>query len=207
MEVVPGIHRIESDLGPRFMCQFLLVGEERTVLIDTGLAETPQNVISPYLEGIGVAFEDIDDIVISHADVDHCGGNAAARRTNRHARLSCHEIDRRWIESNTSMLNENYRWYETYGFGPSREAIDWITGELGGDCPVDVGLRGGETIRLGQSRRIELVHLPGHTLGHLGLWDPVNDALIIIDAILQDGIYDRQNNRLVPPRYYDALSY
>ena len=40
MEILPGIHRIQSDLGVRFMCQYLLVGEDRTVLVDTGLAGT-----------------------------------------------------------------------------------------------------------------------------------------------------------------------
>jgi hypothetical protein len=39
-EVAAGIHRIESDLGPRFIAQYLVVGEERTVLVDTGLADT-----------------------------------------------------------------------------------------------------------------------------------------------------------------------
>jgi hypothetical protein len=40
MEILPGIHRIESDLGERFKCQYLLVS-------------TPEEVIVPYLEGIG----------------------------------------------------------------------------------------------------------------------------------------------------------
>ncbi|MEW6636759.1 MAG: MBL fold metallo-hydrolase, partial [Actinomycetota bacterium] len=69
MEVLPGIHRIESDLGPRFMCQYLLVGEERTVLVDTGLAETPERVIFPYLESVGLSLGDVDEVIISHADV------------------------------------------------------------------------------------------------------------------------------------------
>ena len=45
MEILPGIHRIESDLGARFMCQYLLVGEDRTVLVDTGLAGTPEETL------------------------------------------------------------------------------------------------------------------------------------------------------------------
>ena len=47
MEILPGIHRIESDLGERFMCQYLLLGEERTLLVDTGLAGTPEGSSSP----------------------------------------------------------------------------------------------------------------------------------------------------------------
>ena len=80
MEILPGIHRIESDLGVRFMCQYLLTGEDHTVLVDTGLAGTPEEVIIPYLEGVGLSLEDIDEVIISHADVDHCGGNRAPRR-------------------------------------------------------------------------------------------------------------------------------
>ena len=78
MEILPGIHRIESDLGARFMCQYLLTGEDHTVLVDTGLAGTPEEVIIPYLEGIGLTLGDIDEVIISYADVDHCGGNRAA---------------------------------------------------------------------------------------------------------------------------------
>ena len=40
MEVAPGIHRIESVLGPRPFSQYLL-RDERTLLVDTGVKETP----------------------------------------------------------------------------------------------------------------------------------------------------------------------
>jgi glyoxylase-like metal-dependent hydrolase (beta-lactamase superfamily II) len=151
------------------MCQYALIGEERTLLLDTGLAETPERVIGPYLESVGSSLEAIDDVVITHADVDHCGGNHLLRRRNPSARLSCHE--------------------------------------LGGDAPIDVGLRGGETLRLSADWRVEILHLPGHTPGHLGVWDPRSGTLIIVDAVLQDGIYDRAGNRLIPPRYYDLEAY
>ena len=207
MEVLPGVHRIESDLGERFMCQYLLVGEERTVLVDTGLAGTPEAVIVPYLEGIGLSVDDVDEVVISHADVDHRGGNRALKEMNPRLRFSCGEADRAWVESDERIMAEIYGWSEPYGFGLEDEAKAWIRTELGGDAPVDVGLRGGETLRLGPHRRIEFLHLPGHTPGHLGIWDPDNDAAIIIDAALESGIYDREGNLLQPPRYFDAASY
>jgi glyoxylase-like metal-dependent hydrolase (beta-lactamase superfamily II) len=207
VEVAPGIHRIESDLGPRFMCQYALVGDERTLLVDTGLSETPERVIGPYLESLGSSLGAIDEVVITHADVDHCGGNRLLRHRNQHARFSCHELDRRWIESNGAMLAENYSWYETYGFGPDEEAKAWLRDELGGDAPMDVGLRGGETLRLSGDWRVEILHLPGHTSGHLGIWDPRSGAAVIVDAVLKDGIYDREGNRLIPPRYYELQAY
>jgi glyoxylase-like metal-dependent hydrolase (beta-lactamase superfamily II) len=67
--------------------------------------------------------------------------------------------------------------------------------DLGGDCPIDFGLRGGETFRLGPEWRVEIMHLPGHSLGHLGVWDPRSGVAIITDAVLETGIYDRAGNR------------
>ena len=207
MEVAPGIHRIEGDLGERYVCQYLLVGDERTLLVDTGLRDMPEEVIAPYLATLGRSLTDLDDVLISHADVDHCGGNRALREAAPDARLLCGEADRAWIECNGLMLAGNYLWYEPYGFGPSPDDVAFLTRELGGDAPVDVGLTGGETLRLGPDWRVEVLALPGHTPGHLGLWDPRSGAAIIIDAALTDGVYDRAGNRLIPPRYYSAAGY
>jgi glyoxylase-like metal-dependent hydrolase (beta-lactamase superfamily II) len=207
MEVAPGIHRIEGDLGERYVCQYLLVGEERALLVDTGLRDMPEQVIAPYLATLGRSLADLDDVLISHADVDHCGGNRALRAAAPDARLLCGEADRAWIESNDLMLAENYLWYEPYGCGPSPDDVDFLARELGGDAPVDVGLTGGETLRLSSDWRVEVLALPGHTPGHVGLWDPRSRAAVIIDAALADGVCDRAGNRLIPPRYYSAAGY
>jgi glyoxylase-like metal-dependent hydrolase (beta-lactamase superfamily II) len=207
MEIAPGIHRIEGDLGERYVAMYLLAGEDRTLLVDTGIRDMPEQVVAPYLATIGRSLTDIDDVVISHADVDHCGGNRSLRAAAPGTRLLCGEADRPWIESNAAMLADNYRWYEAYGFGPSPEDVEFLERELGGDAPVDLGLRGGETLRLGPDWRIEVLALPGHTPGHVGLWDPRSGAAIIIDAALRDGIYDRAGQRLIAPRYYDAPAY
>jgi glyoxylase-like metal-dependent hydrolase (beta-lactamase superfamily II) len=202
MEVAPGIHRIEGDLGERYVCPYLLVGEERSLLVDTGLREMPSTVIAPYLDG-----RPVDWVLTSHADVDHCGGNRLARSLFGGAVFLCGEADRAWIESNDAMLAGNYLWYGAHGFGPAEDDVAFLRRELGGDAPVDVGLRGGETLSLGAGRRLEVLALPGHTPGHLGLWDAASGAAIVIDAVLADGVYDRAGNRLIPPRYYDAGAY
>jgi glyoxylase-like metal-dependent hydrolase (beta-lactamase superfamily II) len=208
MEVAPGLHRIESDLGARFMCQYLLVGEERTLLVDTGMPDTPETVIGPYLESIGRSLEELDLVLITHADVDHSGGKAAIRARSPRALLACHELDRHWIESAEAMLKENYLWHTPYGFDePNEQTMKELRDGCGPDAPVDVGLRGGGTVRLGPGRRVEILHLPGHTLGHLGVWHPGSRAAVIVDAVLERGIYDRAGNRLIPPRIYDLEAY
>jgi glyoxylase-like metal-dependent hydrolase (beta-lactamase superfamily II) len=205
-EVAPGIHRIESDLGRRLMAQYVLIGSERTVLIDTGLASTPEAVLVGALTDLGLA-EGPDLVVVSHADVDHAGGNAAIRACYPRARFACHAADRAWIESSEAMLSGNYLWYGAYGFGPSEDDRVFLTAELDGDAPIDDELAGGDTLDLGGGWVLDVLHLPGHTPGHIGLWDRRSGSALVIDAILDRGIRDRAGTLLIPPRIYDTVGY
>jgi glyoxylase-like metal-dependent hydrolase (beta-lactamase superfamily II) len=209
MEIAPGIHRIESPLGARFMAQYVLAGGARTLLVDTGMPDTPAGVIGPYLDSAGLGLEALDDVLTSHADNDHLGGNRALRDLAPRARFACHELDRRWVESNDALVSENYLWHEAYGFDePDEAGRAELTASCGGDAPVDTGLVGGETIRLGEGWRVDILHLPGHTPGHLGVWDPRSRAAIVIDAVLERGIYGRDGTTLlIPPRVYDLDAY
>lgn len=207
MEVSPGIHRIETDLGPRSMAQFLLEGEERSMLVDTGLASTPEASILPFLDAAGVDGRGPDVVLISHADVDHCGGNAAIRQAFPGALFAAHGLDRGWIEQTTAMMEGNYLWYREFGFGPDDEAVAWIEEQLGGDVKLDLVLSGGEIFRVGDRLEVEVLHLPGHTAGHVGLWDAHTGTAIIVDAILERGVCDRAGELLIPPRIYDIDAY
>jgi glyoxylase-like metal-dependent hydrolase (beta-lactamase superfamily II) len=97
MLVAPGIHRIESILGPRPFSQYLLDGGERTLLVDTGTKETPGEVILPFLAAAGVDPASLDLVLLSHADVDHFGGNAAIRQAAPRALLCAHAADVPWM--------------------------------------------------------------------------------------------------------------
>jgi len=201
MEVAPGIHRIESVLGPRPFSQYLLVGE-RTLLVDTGVRETPAEVILPFL---GDRRPDL--VLNSHADVDHFGGNAAIRRAAPHAVFLAHELDVPWIESSATILRERYGWYAAHDLAYPPDVLAWLTDAMGPDCPVDVRLRGGEQIRLGPSLVVEVLHLPGHSAGHVGLWDPASRTAIVLDAVMGRGLLDMDGNVISPPPYFDVESY
>jgi glyoxylase-like metal-dependent hydrolase (beta-lactamase superfamily II) len=203
-EVAPGIHRIESDLGPRFMAQYLLIGDERAVLVDTGLASTPGAGLS---DAVARLTDRLDLVVISHADVDHCGGDAAIRARHPHARFASHAADRAWIESTDAMLDGNYLWYRAYGFGPSEDDLAFLTAELGADAPIDDELADGDVLDLGGGWTLDVLHLPGHTPGHIGLWDARSGSALVIDAILDRGVRDRAGTLLIPPRIYDTVGY
>ncbi len=201
MEVAPGIHRIESVLGPRPFSQYLL-RDERSLLFDTGVRETPAEVILPFLDGLQP-----DLVLNSHADVDHYGGNAAIRAAAPRALLLAHELDVPWIENTELILRERYHWYEPYGLSYEPDALVWLREALGPDTPVDMHLRAGERIRLGPGLTVEVLHLPGHTAGHIGLWDPASRTAIVMDAVLGRGLLDLDGNVIHPPPYFEIEPY
>jgi glyoxylase-like metal-dependent hydrolase (beta-lactamase superfamily II) len=198
VEVAPGIHRIESVLGPRPFSQYLLRGE-RTLLVDTGVKETPGEVILPFLERAGIEPSEIDLVLVSHADVDHFGGNAAIAAAAPRALVCAHAADIPWIQSSERILRERYGWYEGYGVPYPPGVLDWMRDAMGPDTPVDLQLQGGERIRLGPELTVEVLHLPGHSAGHLGLWEPVSRTAIVQDAVMANGLLDTDGNVIHPP--------
>ncbi|MGH3005796.1 MAG: MBL fold metallo-hydrolase [Gaiellaceae bacterium] len=206
VEVVPGIHRIESVLGPRPFAQYLLHGE-RSMLVDSGVAETPDSVVLPFLGAAGVDPAELDFVLVSHADADHFGGNAAVRAAAPGALFCAHADDAGWIGDRERILRERYGWYAAHGIGYPPDTAAWLRDAMGPDVPVDVQLRGGEVLRLGASLEVRILHLPGHSRGHLGLWEPASRTAIVMDAVLARGLLDMEGNVIHPPPYFDAAAY
>jgi glyoxylase-like metal-dependent hydrolase (beta-lactamase superfamily II) len=198
MEVAPGIHRIESTLGPRPFSQYLLRGE-RTLLVDTGIKETPGDVILPFFERAGLDVARLDLVLISHADVDHFGGNEAIRAAAPRALICAHAVDAPLIEDRQRIMRERYGWYDGYGIPYPPEVFTWLRDAMGADVPVDVRLQGEEEIRLGPDLAVRVLHLPGHSGGHIGLWEPRSRTAIVQDAVMARGLLDTEGSVIHPP--------
>ncbi|HLL50136.1 MAG TPA: MBL fold metallo-hydrolase [Thermomicrobiales bacterium] len=207
-DVAPGIYRIESILGPRPFAQYLL-RDERSLLVDTGIVSTPDEVILPAFQELGLDPADLDYVLISHADVDHFGGNAAIRAAAPRAVVCAHVADCAWIGDRERILSERYGWYAAHGAEADYDADtkDWLRNALGPDVPVDLHLVGGEVFRLGPNLSVEVLHLPGHSLGHIGLWDPGSRSAIITDAALGAGLLNNEGQVIHPPPYVFLQEY
>jgi glyoxylase-like metal-dependent hydrolase (beta-lactamase superfamily II) len=207
-EVAPGIYRIESILGPRPFAQYLL-REERSLLVDTGITTTPDEVILPAFRELGLEPAGLDYVLISHADVDHFGGNAAMRAAAPRAIVCAHVADCDWVGDREQILLQRYGWYAAHGPDADYDADtkDWLRNALGPDVPVDLHLAGGEVFRLGPHLSVEVLHLPGHSPGHIGLWDPSSRSAIITDAALGAGLLNNEGDVIHPPPYMHLEEY
>lgn len=202
MEIAPGIHQIHCAFGSgRMVFAYLLVGEEARLLVDTGCAHNPQQEILPYLDAIGLAPADLSYILITHSDLDHQGGNAPMKAAAPQARLLCHRFDLPWIESTEALIAGRYSQFEAndgIGYGDAGKA------GIRADClsvPVDMALSGGERLRLGPDWWVEVVHTPGHTWGHLALWDSRSRTLISSEATMWNAILADDWSPAMPPTY------
>ena len=202
MEIAPGIHRIKCAFGSnRMVYVHLLVGEQAAMLVDTGCAHNPAQEILPYMEQIGLPPERLTYILISHSDLDHQGGNAPMKQAAPRALLMCHTLDRPWVEDTEALIRGRYSQFERdHGIGYGEEGKAGIRQQCLSH-PLDVTLEGGETFRLSRDWVVEVLHTPGHTWGHLAVYDPRSKTLIAGEAGLWNAILDQDWEPAMPPTY------
>ncbi|MCA9858206.1 MAG: MBL fold metallo-hydrolase [Thermomicrobiales bacterium] len=208
VEVAPGIERIESVFGPRPFAQYVLRAD-RSMLIDTGIDATPGDVIVPFFERAAFSPESLTYVLTSHADVDHFGGNAALRTVAPQAIFCASTLDVPIITNRERAMAERYGWYAEHGAGADYDADtkELLAAGMGPDTDIDIELTGGEWFRLGPKLRVQILTLPGHSAGHLGVWEPESRSAIVIDAVLGQGLYNFDHEVIHPPPYMDAAAY
>ncbi|HSS73800.1 MAG TPA: MBL fold metallo-hydrolase [Gaiellaceae bacterium] len=205
-EVQPHIYRIPSILGRRRFAQWLVVGDERLLLVDSGVDGTIAEHVAPALAELGRSPAEITDVVISHADVDHYGGNSELRRVAPQARIRSSAQDRPWIESWPEISRDRYGWYRVHGLDYDQPTWEWLENAAGPDTPIDGTLSNGERLDLG-AVVVEVVALPGHSPGHLGVLHRESGTAIVMDAVLERGLYTTDDELISPPPYASVPAY
>lgn len=180
--------RIEQVVEPlddgRFLSVFLLVGARGVVLVDTGLAGTPERTIGPALAARGLSWDDLRAVVVTHADVDHCGGLGAVRRLAPRATTIAGAADRALVESSELLLERRYRELRAdHAIDQTPAFSAWVR-DNADDGTVDLALDGDASLRVDDDWTVALLAAPGHTAGHLVLHDAASATVVAADAVL-----------------------
>lgn len=206
VQLAPGVHSIVLPLGARVSALYLFVGSERSVLLDTGCAGDLDTFVVPALAALGVALDSVETVVVSHCDVDHSGGIADAHRYLPNASVVAHRLDADAMESLEAFELERSRSFRTvFGLDEGAEAVAWMRAAAGFG-PIDRRLDGDTEIDLGD-RVLRVLHVPGHSAGHLAVHDPSTGVLAISDAILGDAVPLADGSPAFPPTYRFERSY
>jgi glyoxylase-like metal-dependent hydrolase (beta-lactamase superfamily II) len=202
VEIAPGIYRIACPFGDRVVYCHLIVGGERVVLIDTGMADSPEKHIFPYMRQIGLAPDRIDLVAITHSDVDHQGGNDVIKQAAPRALFACHALDAPWIESPEALIAGRYSQFEAkHGIGPGPQGKAETASACLSHVRMDWHLQGGEEFRIDRDRYLTFIHTPGHSWGHTVVWDEQTGTMIAGEAALWKTILGLHNQPALPPTY------
>lgn len=158
-EPIPGVHVVDT------VAHCVVVTGDQTVLVDAGDDADATRLLEA-LKRLELGPGDLDAIIVTHCHPDHVLGLAAV----------CHAFD---AEVAVHAAEAAYVSKEAVPEGPPD--LD-VTGHRA--VPVDVELADGETYA-----GLEVVHTPGHTPGHIVLYDADRDVVIAGDALQADPEY------------------
>lgn len=159
--VPPGLHSIRGPMG----CCFLLEDGDRSVMIDTGLFGE-MFFIRRLFRRLGLAPQSLQAILLTHGHLDHAG-NLARLKHWTGAKIFAHANEQPHVNGVYPYQGIN-RWcgrLEAAGrkaFRYQPAIIDEFLGD-GQMLPFWGGL--------------QVIHLPGHTLGHCGFYSERRNLL------------------------------
>jgi glyoxylase-like metal-dependent hydrolase (beta-lactamase superfamily II) len=189
VEILDGIHRIDAEVGGRPLYLFLFIGEERNVLLDAGCAATVEESVLPQLDALGLGPRDLDLLVITHSDFDHHGGAHTLAHENPDLTVACGALDRELVSDPSAIVARRYDAFRVdHGIAYDDETTAWIREMCGSPQPVDAVFAGDETIELGSGFELRVIHVPGHSPGHIALQDIRTGALFSGDCV-QGSVY------------------
>ncbi|MGH7609107.1 MAG: MBL fold metallo-hydrolase [Candidatus Dormibacteria bacterium] len=193
-EVAAGVYRIPLPLpgdGLRAVNAYLLQGDPGDLLVDCGWARDQSwQVLEAALAGLGRPLEGVRQVFATHFHADHLGAAGRVRERSR-ALVSLGLGDR---QSALTMALEPERARERTlarlrQHGGAEVALALERSDPQGAEPEarpplpDLFLVGGELLAVG-AYRFEVLATPGHTRGHLCLFDPEQGLLLAGDHVL-----------------------
>lgn len=169
MKITEGVHRVEGVLG----CHVYLVeGADSLTLVDTGLAGAAEKVLRA-VAAIGRQPGDIRRIVITHCHGDHTGSLAALAELTG-AQVCVHAGDAPVVRGDLPMPAMKASGLVAAIMRPLSERM----APPPAPWRVDRELQDGDELD-----GLRVVHTPGHTEGHIGLYMASKRVLFVGDAM------------------------
>lgn len=195
-EVITGIRQLQLPLPDKdillgYVNVYLVQGNNGYLLIDTGWnTEEAFTSLNKQLAELGISFEDIAQIVVTHIHPDHYGLAGRLKQLS-HAQLYLHELERDIIKSRyldmDNLLQQMEQRLHINGVPPDElpmlQTASVRMAKFVAPTLPDITLYGDETISTGLFS-FKVLWTPGHSPGHICLYEPAKKVLISGDHIL-----------------------
>jgi glyoxylase-like metal-dependent hydrolase (beta-lactamase superfamily II) len=175
--VTENIARLElqhklADLFSVTVAVWLVRGEEGFVLIDSGPPQTAGDVVEAVSEATGGRGPSV--VLLTHGHTNHAGGLSAIRLA-WNPPIAAHAQEAPYIVGNVDYTRIR-----------SNNPAFWLGSILMDNTPLNIP----NISRINQGQNIlglNVIHLPGHTPGHVGFIHATDRACICGDAVMHIG--------------------
>ena len=186
--------KIDVPFGVKFLCNYLFEVEGKKVIIDSGLnMGNWSKVFFSTLEEHGYSISDVDYCIITHIHIDHIGLIKKFKRKNPDLKLLMHDITHRILkwETDNNKADEfreeakkvaNLMIKNGISEKQGKRVVEFLTlwpRYLQYEEP-DQLIHDGETIL----NDLKIIWTPGHSFGHICIFDKKNRYLFSGDHIL-----------------------
>ncbi len=197
-ELFPNIFQIKVPLPHNplgHLNSYLVTSGEKNLLIDTGL-NLPQafHSLSRGLSEAGVKLEDLTEVLLTHFHVDHVGLIPRVKEASKNVKISIHQIEAKlsemiaeksldykgnvetFLEANgaPSSIAQNLRRFHPAFFAPEAYQVLAMSA---------FPLEHGQELSVGDYN-FQVIWTPGHSPGHICLYEPSLKVLISGDHLL-----------------------
>jgi glyoxylase-like metal-dependent hydrolase (beta-lactamase superfamily II) len=195
MNIAPGVHRLKvpiPDNPLEYLNCYLVQGKDGWLMVDTGWY-TPEafDSLKAGLASLRISLGDITTIVLTHVHPDHFGLAGRIKQASPGIVLMAHRWESDLIESRYikfDVLSDRMSYMlKRHGVpaadlpvlsSASMPALQFVTVTF-----PDHTLYGGEVISTG-AYDLEIIWTPGHSPGHICLYEPENKFLFAGDHVL-----------------------
>jgi glyoxylase-like metal-dependent hydrolase (beta-lactamase superfamily II) len=150
----------------------LIWDDNSAVLVDAGFPGQAPAILAA-IESIGIPLSRLCTIVVTHLDWDHIGGLAEIVAAAPGIDVLAHEQEKPFIQGDEIFVKSTQR--TATGAAPAFTVPDFartkVTKQVGDGDVLEV------------SGGVDIIHTPGHTLGHICLYHRQSRTLIAGDAL------------------------
>lgn len=189
-EIIPGVYQLplpipNNPLG--YTNLYLVKGDNKHLLIDAGWnSEEALYSLKQQLTDIDVDFRDISKVLVTHVHGDHYGLAGKLKQLSG-AEIALHYLERDLIlpeNMDMSKLHHQFeQWLHINGVPTNLLPPAIFARRPGAPTLPDVILKGNETISTGVFN-LRIVWTPGHSPGHICLYEPDKKILFSGDHVL-----------------------